>query len=88
MGRVASAILDDGTVVCAWFSQGEEESYLAARSLGPAGKLSKTHRVASVARSRSSGVPALASLGKTALVAWRDSAAPGRVLTAILALPE
>jgi hypothetical protein len=87
IGRVQVALLAEHGALVSWLEQVEGGTHLKVRSLGSDGRLGRVLRVADSSTSRSSGFPRLAVSGREAVFAWRDSADPPRVRTAVLRLP-
>jgi hypothetical protein len=87
IGRVQVAVLADGGALVSWLEQVDGGTHLKLRRLGPDGRLGSALRVADSSTSRSSGFPRLVVSGQEAVFAWRDSADPPRVRSAVLRLP-
>ncbi len=77
----------NGEALVTWLEVDESGTHLAVRRLGNDGGLGPALRVAESSASRSSGFPRLAVSGQEVVFAWRDSAEPPRVRTAVLQLP-
>ena len=80
VGRVALATLDDGTLLCAWITQGDKKAYLVVRGVSIDGRLSETHRVAEISPARTGGFPTMVSLGDSAALAWKRAEGAAQVL--------
>ena len=87
IGRVQVVLLENGEALVTWLEVDESGTHLAVRRLGNDGGLGPSLRVAKSSASRSSGFPRLAVSGQEVVFAWRDSAEPPRVRTAVLQLP-
>jgi hypothetical protein len=87
IGRVQVVLLENGEALVTWLEVDESGTHLALRRLGNDGGLGPALRVAESSASRSSGFPRLAVSGQEVVFAWRDSAEPPRVRTAVLQLP-
>lgn len=81
VGRLATALLDDGSLAVAWVERAARGGSLRVRRIGPGGVPGRSVEVAQLGTTR--GVPRLAVTGERLLVAWADGS-PARVHAASL----
>ena len=85
LGRVDVAMADGGTALVSWLAQGEAgAATLRMREFARDGARGDADTLAVTTSARSSGFPRIARSGGRLVVAWRDTAEPPRVRTAIL----
>lgn len=85
-GRVACALLDDGSALAVWLESAGGEGVLLSRRIGPDGKLDAVSTVAHTAAPRRSGFPRLARSGNSVLAAWTQPGDQSQVKVARLDL--
>ena len=84
LGRVDVELMPDGSAVASWIEFADQRAQLRVRRVTPAGARSDAVTVSSIADSRASGYPRLASNGDEIIFAWTESTGAGtRVKTAV-----
>jgi len=86
LGRVDVVFLAEGVGLVSWLEQAPKGTELRVRRVSPDGKRAEALAVADASAARSSGFPRMVESGGEVVVAWRDTAEPPRVRTAILTL--
>ena len=84
LGRVDVVFADANSVLVSWLEQGDAGAGVRVRTMRPDGTREASLVVATTGAARSSGFPRMAQSGGEVVVAWRDSAEPPRVRTAVL----
>ena len=69
-GRVDVVLLDDGSALVSWIGQDEDGSALRVRHVQPDGTAGRPHTVATVSRSRATGMPRMVRAGDRVYWAW------------------
>jgi hypothetical protein len=69
-GRVDVVLLDDGSALVSWIGQDEEGSALRVRHVQPDGTAGRPRTVATVSRSRATGMPRMVRAGDRVYWAW------------------
>jgi len=69
-GRVDAVLLDDGSALVSWIGQDANGSALRVRRVQPDGVVEAPHTVASVSRSRRTGMPRMVRMGDRVYWAW------------------
>jgi len=88
LGRVATALLDDGSAVVVWLETRDTGTQILARHVDSSGPRSAPVALAETSGTRASGYPRL-TRGRGGLVAaWTETGDPSYVRTASLALPS
>jgi len=87
-GRVDATMLPDGSAVIVWLEKIGERGEVRARRVGPASDLAPSVLVAETSAARTSGYPRVVAIGaRDVLVAWTDTAPPGRVRATLVTVP-
>jgi hypothetical protein len=87
-GRVDATVLADGSAVVVWLEKHGDRGEVRARRIDAAGIPAEPILVAETSAARTSGYPRVAAVGaREAIVAWTDTAPPGRVRAAVVTLP-
>jgi len=69
-GRVDVVLLDDGSALVSWIGQDEDGSALRVRHVQPDGTAGRPRTVATVSRSRATGMPRMVRAGDRVYWAW------------------
>jgi len=88
LGRVDVLALGDGGALVSWLEAVGGGAQLRLRRVGRDGSRGPALGVAETGAARSSGFPRIALSGAEVLMAWTDAAAPSRVRTAVLPVPQ
>jgi hypothetical protein len=84
LGRVDVVLSPGGAALVSWLEQVERGAEVRVRTVSPAGSRGPALTVAPSSEARSSGFPRLERSGDAVVVAWRDTAEPPRVRTAVI----
>jgi hypothetical protein len=76
----------DSSAIVSWLEQTEAGASLRVRRVAP-GRAAPSLELAGTSAARSSGFPRVAHAGGELVVAWRGKGEPGRLVTAVVALP-
>lgn len=88
LGRVDTAILDDGSVVVCWLERTAAGAEIRIRRVTPDRQPGPVSVVALTATDRASGFPSVARSGDHLVFAWTRPGSPSRVLTAVRELKD
>ena len=86
LGRVDLVLLDGGDALVAWLEQVGASASLRVRRVGADGSRGDAISIAEASQARSSGFPRMVRSGREVTIAWRDSAEPPKVRSAVLAI--
>ena len=84
LGRVAIAMLDDGTALVAWLETRVGATQILYQYLGPDGPLSEPAALVVTSSARASGYPRLVRSSRGVVAAWTEPGDPSFVRTALL----
>jgi len=85
---VDATTLPDGSAVIVWLEKIGDRGEVRARRIGPANELAAPVLVAETSAARTSGYPRAVAVGaRDVLVAWTDTAPPGRVRATVVTVP-
>ena len=87
LGRVAIAMLDDGTALVAWLETRAATTQILYQHVGPDGPLSQPAALVVTSSARASGYPRLALSNSGVVAAWTEPGGPSFVRTAVLSGP-
>jgi len=88
LGRVDVQLIADGTAVASWIEMAGQLTQFRVRRVNSAGTRSPAVTVASIAGTRASGYPRIASNGDEIVFAWTETVAGvTQVRTAVAAMP-
>lgn len=82
MGRVGTALLDDGSALVSSLTAGRDEAVIAVRRIHGDGTLDAPVTVARSSAARASGFPRMIRYGDGVLLAWTEPGEPGRLRAA------
>jgi hypothetical protein len=85
VGRVDVVLIEDGDALVSWLESAGERAELRLRRVRADGRPGPPLVVAAASGERATGFPRLERAGGEVVVAWRDTAEPPRVRTALIA---
>jgi hypothetical protein len=83
-GRVDVVLLDDGDALVSWLESAGERGEVRVRRVRPDGARGPALVAAGSSTARSTGFPRMERAGTEVVIAWRDSAEPPHVHTAVV----
>ena len=87
LGRVDVVLQDGSAALVSWLEQVGASASLRVRRVSADGRRGETVTIAESSAARSSGFPRMVRSGGEVIVAWRDSADPPKLRSAILSVP-